>query len=206
MTETEIKAPETDPTRIDWPSKQAAAAIPFQVVAGRPVRPGPSTGRTGQGELKHWGERQAADAVVLATCAGTRYLLMIQRGDGHGWALPGGCLDPEETPWEATVRELAEETGLVLTRGDEGVIWTLFPARLVPDPRGTDEAWMVTWPGLADLGEVDLPEVVGADDAVWAAWVRADDVTDLVDDLATTYGGALFSAHVDMIADILKEI
>src|SRR5947208_1119375 len=31
--------PETDPTRIDWAPRQAAAAIPFQVIDGRPVNP-----------------------------------------------------------------------------------------------------------------------------------------------------------------------
>jgi len=32
--------PETDPTQIDWPARQAAALIPFEVVDGRPVSPG----------------------------------------------------------------------------------------------------------------------------------------------------------------------
>jgi hypothetical protein len=36
--------PETDPACIDWPSRQAAAAIPFEVVDGRPVNPCDLTG------------------------------------------------------------------------------------------------------------------------------------------------------------------
>lgn len=44
--------PETDPTRIDWAPRQAAAAIPFRVVDNRPVNPCEQTPiRWGRGEL-----------------------------------------------------------------------------------------------------------------------------------------------------------
>src|SRR5207249_201246 len=112
--------PETDPARIDWPACQAAAAIPFEVVDGRPVNPfGPTGIRYGRNELGHWGEALAADALVFATLpAGwvhegdpaARYVLMVKRDDGHGWALPGGHVEPGESPQAAAVRELEEET------------------------------------------------------------------------------------------------
>ncbi len=57
--------PETDPARIDWPARQAAAAIPFQVTGGRPVNPCEVTGvRHGRNEMGRWGENLMADALV----------------------------------------------------------------------------------------------------------------------------------------------
>jgi len=47
-----------------------------------------------------------ADAVPLNE--GRVYL--IERKDGRGWALPGGFIDPGETPEHAATRELQEET------------------------------------------------------------------------------------------------
>src|SRR5690606_30606846 len=109
--------PETDPTRIDWTARQARAAIPFEVIDGRPVNPCEKTGiRHGRNELGHWGEALAADALVTVTDpAGGRWVVMVERSDGHGWAIPGGYVDPGESALEAAVRELAEETGLDAT-------------------------------------------------------------------------------------------
>lgn len=42
-------------------------------------------------------------------------LLLLCRNKGPlGWGLPGGKIDPGETPSEAAVRELFEETGIQL--------------------------------------------------------------------------------------------
>ncbi|WP_086566414.1 NUDIX domain-containing protein [Streptosporangium minutum] len=193
--------PITDPAEIDWAPVQAAAAIWFEVVDGRPVNPCAPTGiERGRGELGHWGERQAADAIVTATTKAGRWVLMVERDDDHGWAIPGGCLDPGEDALTAAIRELAEETGLIL----DGVSWQVLPVRYVPDPRATDEAWMVTWPAVADLGDVaELPAVAGADDARRAEWVRADTYAALVTHLADTYEGRVFAAHQAMLAELL---
>ncbi len=40
-------------------------------------------------------------------------LLLIRRADDGRWALPGGLIDPAETPAEAAVREAREESGTV---------------------------------------------------------------------------------------------
>ncbi|MGP4104959.1 NUDIX domain-containing protein [Nonomuraea sp. KM90] len=196
--------PQTDPTQIDWTTRQANAAIPFQVINGRPVNPCESTGiRYGRNELGHWGEQLAADAIVMATDHdGHRWLVMVERSDGHGWALPGGYVDPGENPAHAAVRELAEETGLVL----EDVDWQPLPARYVPDPRASDEAWMVTVPAIAHLSvtaRAELPRVLGADDARRAAWMRADSYTALVGDLDVWYGGKVFAAHRTLLMELL---
>ncbi|WP_281278953.1 NUDIX hydrolase [Paenibacillus kobensis] len=39
-------------------------------------------------------------------------LLVKQTYDGNKWALPGGRIDPEETAWDAVVRECREEISL----------------------------------------------------------------------------------------------
>ncbi|WP_028193367.1 NUDIX domain-containing protein [Salinispora pacifica] len=197
--------PEMDPTRIDWTARRAVAAIPFPLVDGRPVNPHAPTGiRYGRNELGHWGEAQAADAIVTATDSdGDRWLLLIERDDNHGWALPGGHVDPGETPTAAAFRELTEETGLVADPTDPRI--TTLPARYVPDPRASDEAWMVTTPVHIDLrcGFRILPDVTGADDARRADWLPADDYDCLLTHLDVLHGGRLFPAHRDLIADAL---
>ncbi|URN02090.1 NUDIX domain-containing protein [Actinomadura madurae] len=58
-----------------------------------------------------------ADAPMPAALAAVRHgrhmLLVFNRHRAH-WELPGGLIDPGETPYEAAVRELHEESGLHL--------------------------------------------------------------------------------------------
>ncbi|WP_442931002.1 NUDIX domain-containing protein [Micromonospora sp. NBC_00389] len=42
---------------------------------------------------------------------GGRWIVMIERRDGGGWALPGGHIEPGETVADAAARALTEETG-----------------------------------------------------------------------------------------------
>jgi ADP-ribose pyrophosphatase YjhB (NUDIX family) len=40
------------------------------------------------------------------------HVLLIRRGDGQGWSLPGGIMEPGERIADCAVRETREETGL----------------------------------------------------------------------------------------------
>src|SRR5256885_13739791 len=53
--------------------------------------------------------REGADALVRDACG---RVLLVRRPDDGRWAMPGGWVDPGETPEQAVVREVAEETGL----------------------------------------------------------------------------------------------
>jgi 8-oxo-dGTP diphosphatase len=65
-------------------------------------------------------ERRVACVGVLAYDA-TGRLLLVQRANDPGrglWSLPGGRVEPGEDDVTALVREMAEETGLVIRPGD----------------------------------------------------------------------------------------
>jgi 8-oxo-dGTP pyrophosphatase MutT (NUDIX family) len=177
------------------------AAIPFEVVAGCPVNPREKTAiRYGRNEMGCWGETLMADALVTATYLGQRYLLMVERGDGYGWAVPGGHVEPGETGVQAAVRELAEETGLDVTLGTCRAL----PPLYVPDPRASGEAWAVTIPVRMDLGGLPgLPFTAGGDDARRAEWIRAGTYDQLVIMLRQVYGGQVFAAHTGMLSRFL---
>lgn len=67
-------------------------------------------------------------------------VLLQQRRDTGAWELPGGCLEPGETPWQAARRECVEETGVrprnmalsgVYTRCDVPVTELVFAATVL---------------------------------------------------------------------------
>ncbi len=154
-------------------------------------------------KARHVGERRCVDAFVFCVWGGRRWLLMVERGDGLGWAAPGGGLKPGEGPAHALDRELAEETGLVL---DGDAVWRVLPARRVPDPRATADAWFVTVPFVHHMGLVDvLPDVYGGTDARRAVWVSAGSYNELVASLRARFDGDVFAAHRHMLLDVFAE-
>jgi ADP-ribose pyrophosphatase YjhB (NUDIX family) len=75
------------------------------------TRPGPEIRRTLFHQLTHIAPLVTADAAVFDDA--DRLLLIRRADDGH-WALPGGMIDPGETPAEAAVREAREECGAIV--------------------------------------------------------------------------------------------
>jgi ADP-ribose pyrophosphatase YjhB (NUDIX family) len=161
------------------------------------VTPAPAAGPAGPPVL---------GASAVAVDAGR--LLLVRRGPASShagtWALPGGKVEAGERVRDAAVRELAEETGLIVPAD---VRWEIAAPRYVPDPRASDEAWMVTVLARADLGHHDLgrplPQVVGADDARRAGWWLAGSYDALTTHLARTCDGTIFQAHRAMLAEVL---
>ncbi len=79
---------------------------------------------------------QGANTVILDE----HRVLLQKRADFHIWALPGGRVEPGETPEDAAIRETFEETGLhVRLERKVGVYWkpqqddtvTVFTAQVV---------------------------------------------------------------------------
>jgi acetyl-CoA carboxylase carboxyl transferase subunit beta len=64
-----------------------------------------------------------AAGAVVRDAAGR--LLLVRRGtdpEAGRWTLPGGRVEPGESPAEAAAREVTEETGLVVTVGREWLV------------------------------------------------------------------------------------
>lgn len=201
--------PVMDPAEIDWAPRQARAAIPFTLVDGRPFNPCEKTAiRYGRNEFGHWGEALMADVLATVTLDGcpVPFLLMVEREDGHGWAVPGGHVEEGETRLQAALRELAEETGL----SQDSPLWnspacSIKAARYVPDPRASDEAWAVTVPVHVDFGALPvLPPVTGGDDALRAAWLPAGNLQAL-EAVIRSFDpmNGVFAAHVPMLTEFL---
>lgn len=111
----------------------------------------------------------AADAVVFHQDDDFIHsLLLIQRSDDSLWALPGGCVDVDfrERVEDACVRELAEETGLVVPFDSNA--WVPLLAR--SDPDRDHRGRYVSFP-FTILLTGPRPPVQGADDALKAEWV-----------------------------------
>ncbi|MFD3162888.1 NUDIX domain-containing protein [Herpetosiphon sp. NSE202] len=67
-----------------------------------------------------YGDRIAAQGRLVLGCSATLFdatrskLLLTRRTDNGRWCLPGGAFDPGESVSEACVREVFEETGLIV--------------------------------------------------------------------------------------------
>jgi len=107
------------------------------------------------------------DCVLVTRETRPRVLLIQRKSEPFAgcWALPGGFVDVHETLADAALRELKEETGLVI--GELEQLYTAGdPGR---DPRG----WTVSVAFLARVDAKKLKAKAG-DDAAAVKWVALD--------------------------------
>ncbi len=106
----------------------------------------------------------ATDATVLAQ---ERVLLVERKGalSKGAWALPGGYVEPKETLLQAALRELREETGLVLEAQ------RLRATQAFDYPGRSLRGRVISLGHFFDLGQTPPPSVQGQDDASRAFWL-----------------------------------
>jgi len=133
-----------------------------------------------------WGKgpHYAVDAVVWCR----DHLLAIRRGDNGKWALPGGFVDSKETFLQAMVREVQEETTLDLWpilrdryKSPFTRIYKEFTQdKIDRDPRSRviSEVFCIHIAWYC----IDMPIIIGQDDAVMAAWLPIHRIKEIQQD------------------------
>ncbi len=132
-----------------------------------------------------------ADAVVVQS----GHILLVKRGAQPGkglWALPGGFVNRYESPRQAAIRELKEETKIGLH--PDTLDRSISSWRVFDDPYRSQRGRTVTTAYKIDLRDSeDLPKIKGGDDAALAKWVP----------IAQLDRSAMFEDHYDIIESMV---
>lgn len=73
-------------------------------------------------EFEAWATEGTAQAVAARVLDPANRIALVKNGWSEGWTLPGGGVEPGETPAEAAAREVSEETVLEATVRDRLVV------------------------------------------------------------------------------------
>ncbi|MGW1741631.1 NUDIX domain-containing protein [Nocardia sp. NPDC001965] len=114
--------------------------------------------------------RLAAGALFARPCAGGVAVLLVHKTYGIGWDLPGGYVEPGESPSVACRREVAEELGIDCSPG------LLLVHDWAPNPGEGDKVLYVFECGQLD----DRGIVLQAAELDRWEWVAADRLDSLV--------------------------
>lgn len=119
-------------------------------------------------KLRNAGVNYTVDIAVIHRP--TREVLLIKRRD-ESWALPGGFVEDHEGYRTAAIRELAEETNVVVT--DSGDLRSIYTGH-VYDPRQRLDRWIET--SLFVYWVKHRPVVEAGSDAQMAMWIGLDHI------------------------------
>ncbi len=136
--------------------------------------------------------------IIHDDAQGLPHMLLVKRGGvpGRGlWALPGGFLEPDETLQAAALRELKEETGLVVAAAD--IAARLTAVKVFDDPGRSSRGRVITHGHAFAFPAGPLPDVEGADDAEHAVWTPLSDLAAMRD--------RFFEDHYAMIEYLLEQ-
>jgi len=97
-------------------------------------------------------------------------VLLCHRTDRDMWNLPGGVVEPHEAPWQACVREVEEEVGLIVrvdrllgiysVPSKPDLVFNFLCVQTGGALRVTDEADQIGWFGRAEIPANTLPRHV----------------------------------------------
>lgn len=115
-----------------------------------------------------------ADCVVITKDNEPKILLIQRRNEPYKdyWAFPGGFMEMDETTEQCAIRELKEETGLIVSDIKQIGAYS----KVDRDPRG--RTITVAYLAIVD----DVENVVGGDDASKAEWFSVNNLPRLAFD------------------------